>query len=711
MASLIDTLLGTSNTTNSNTGDKLVVKEYLTSVDKNWLRNSYLVNVNDMNQETAPNAFWSNAYVKYTDTSLGGNFGINTKYGFTPSADVPIAGRLAGREIYDSMSETMNFGMGRRYSEMFDDNEQILFLELGDPQFNSLMSFITNGIDYGTSVVANTGRSLAAYYAGQAIGAIIGVRALFVAFPFWGAALFLAFAGTVWFMSTGQDFSYYKMAPAMHKYWRAVNILASQMGVELGFMAPEIMPKEANSLDLGMPIRMTSEFADEFRSLIPGLLTDENYFDVFAVANRTQVLINNQKSLEREYYQNGGKMFTYADKIAKAEAMRFSSYIDELFKLYKQTDRIYDDTSPTQTDNSGAIEKLEATQSDKNKNDPSVSKARPKSNINKDGTVSISEKEAEAKSSWFSEFFNYVDSSARHGANFATFRVEYTGSVTESFSNSVTEVPLRDMLNNVSKKSRSVMFSASGGNLVGQAFTDTLNYGKDFLMGALDKVTFGLSNVVTALMGGGYYDIPKMWEDSSFEYQKHTFKMRLTGPYGHPIAQMQDMYIPLFMLICACASQSVGKAGYTSPMLCAPFIKGIMNTPLALMDSLVIERGVGNMGFDKRGRPLAIDVSFSFIDLTSFITMPVQAGLFGPISAALDDSSPMARYIQLLAGRDLYSTKYAMPKARLKYSKLRQGISMMNDPSMWGTMVGSSLGGSVFGSLIEGFSLPRQQFN
>ena len=710
MAGIIDTLLGTSNTTTESKGDRLVLKEYLTKIDRDWLRNSYLVNVNDLNPDTAPNAFWSNAYVKYTDTSLGGNFGINTKYGFTPSADVPIAGRLAGREIYDSTSETMNFGMGRRYSEMFDDNEQILFIELGDPQFNSMMSYITNAIDYGTSVVANTGRSLAAYHVGQVVGAIVGVRALFIAFPFWGAALFLAFAATMWFMSSGQDFSYYKMAPAMHKYWRAVNIMASQMGVELGFMTPELMPKAANSLDLGLPMRMTSEFADEFRSLIPGLLTDENYFDVFAVANRTQVLINEQKTIERDYYQNNGKMFTYADKIAKTEAKRFSSYIDELFKLSKKTGRIYDDTAPAKTDNSGAIEKLENSQSDKTA-DPELSKARPKSNINKDGTVTITKKESEEKSSWFSEFFSYVDSSARHGANYATFRVEYTGSVTESFSNSVEEVPLRDSLNGVSKKARSILFSASGGNLVGQAFADTINYGKDFLIGALDKVTFGLSNVVTALMGGGYYDIPKMWGDSSFEYQKHTFKMRLTGPYGHPIAQMQDMYIPLFMLICACAAQSVGKAGYTSPMLCAPFIKGIMNTPLALMDSLTIERGTGNMGFDKRGRPLAIDVSFSFIDLTSFITMPVDPGLFGPITSALDDSSPMARYIQLLAGRDLYTTKYLMPKARLKYAKLRQGVSMMNDPSMWGTMVGSSLGGSVFGSLIEGFSLPRQQFN
>lgn len=159
MASTIDTLTGT-NIANKN---QIEIRDRLTTVDINWLNNSYLIDLANLAPADQANAFWSNAYLKYTDTSLGGNFGINTKYGFTPSADVPIAGRLAGREEFDMASESMNFGMGRRYSEMFDDNEDLLYLEMGDPKFNSLISFVTNAVDYGTSVVANTGRSLAAY--------------------------------------------------------------------------------------------------------------------------------------------------------------------------------------------------------------------------------------------------------------------------------------------------------------------------------------------------------------------------------------------------------------------------------------------------------------------------------------------------------------------------------------------------------------------
>ncbi len=709
MASTIDTLTGT-NTNNTN---KIEIIDRLTTIDINWLNNSYLVDLANLAPDDQANAFWSNAYLKYTDTSLGGNFGINTKYGFTPSADVPIAGRLSGREEYDMVSETMNFGMGRRYSEMFDDNEDLLFLEMGDPKFNSLISFVTNAVDYGTSVVANTGRSLAAYYAGRAVGAYIGVSALFVAFPFWGAALFLGGLMVTKFLSAGSDFSYYKLSPSMYKYWRAVNIMTSQMGVELGMMTPEFLPKESKDKALGMPIKMTSEFADQIRALIPGLLTEQNYIDVFAVANKTQVLVNQQKSIEREYYNTeGSKTFTYADKIAKEEAMTFSSYIDELFKFYEYTGKIADNTSAPQTDNTGVIEKISSGVGALTKGVTDyLSSGTGKSNINKDGTVSITDGEVKEKNSWLEELALYVDSSVRHGASFATFRLEYMGAVSETFSNSTKEIPLKDTINNVSSKVKDVMFSVSGGNIISDNLDKAVKYTGDFLMGAAEGVTFGLSNLATALLGGGYFDVPKMWDDSTFEYQKHTFKMRLGGPYGHPLSMMQDMYIPLFMLIAATASQSVGKAGYTSPMLCSAFIKGKLNTPLAIIDSLTIERGVGNMGYDKYGRPLAIDVSFSVMDLTSFITAPVDAGIFGGLTSALDDNSPMSRYIQMLAGRSIYSTKYAAPKAKLKHMKLRQGISMMTDPSAWGTAIGESIGGSVVGSLLNGFSLPHTQLN
>ena len=680
-----------------------VPSEGLTKLDKDWLNSSYLLDVKQLSSEDEPNAYWNNAYLKYTDTSLGGNYGINTKYGFTPSADVPIAGRLSGREEYDSMSQTMDFGMGSKYSEMFDDTEQILFLELGDAKFNSLLSTAINAMDYGTSVVANSGRSLSAYYAGKAIGTGVGVVALFMAFPFWGAALFLGGVATAKLLSAGSDFYYYKMDPSMYKYWRAVNNCTSQLFSEMGFTVPELMDSKPEG-NLGLPVKVTSEFREEIEAIIPGLLTDENDVDVFAIANKIQILTNLQVTAERKHYNSGGKAYTYADKVSREKAGRLSSWLDELFKIYNASGKIGEQEEDIILNNNGNIDKVEG-----GNKEPSVS--TPKSPIKADSSVVLSESEIEERGDWLDEVKKYVDSAARFGAGAATFRVEYTGAVTETFSNTVKDIPIKDTLNNVSRKTKDIRFSVAGGNLISDNLDKAVKYAGDFAMGALDGASFGLSNMFTALMGGGFFDIPKMWDDSSFEYQKHTFKARLGGPYGHPLAQAQDMYIPLFMLICAVASQSVGKAGYTSPMLCRPFIKGIMAPSMAIMDSLVIERGVGNIGFDSRGRPLAIDVTFSFIDLSSFISMPVEAGVFGPINSAMDDSSPMARYIQLLAGRDYYTTKYAAPKIALKYDKLRKGFGRMSSPAAMGTAIGNSIGGSVVGALLNGFSLPATQSN
>ena len=698
----------TANNSKASTDTKNKINDPLTVLDKQWLKNSYLLSLDDLGETEQPNAFWSNAYLKYTDTSLGGNFGINTKYGYTPTADIPIPGRMSGREEVDAISETLNFGMGRLYSEVHDDNDQILFLEFGDPKFNSFISYITNAIDYGTSVVANTGRSLSAYYVGKAAGTIVGVSAVFMAFPLWGAALFLAGVAVTSFVTMGSDFTYYRLGPSMYKYWSIVNTLASQFGIELGIFTPEFTTSEKNENKLGMPVKITSEFMDDLKELIPGIVTDENYIDVFAVANKTQLMYNMQKSLEREYYNSdGSKVFTYADKIAKQDAKSFSSYLDELFKVFKDTS-VLQDTNKVTTDNQGAIEKLTG---DNPTSAVVGDSTTPTNSINDDGTVNVSTEGKTEKSTWLNEFSKYVDASARFGASYATFRVEYLGSATDTFNTEVKDVPLKDTINQVGKKVKDLKFSASGGNIIGDSVDTVMNYAKDFMMGAIEGITFNLSSVIPAIMGGAFYDIPQMAGDSSFQVQKHTFRMRLGGPYGDDFSLLQDIFIPISMLLAGACPQATGKASYTSPMLCSAFVKGQLNGHLGVIDSLSITRGVSSLGYNKRGKTLAADITFTYTDFSNIVTAPVSAGIFSGISAALDDSSPMSRYIQTLAARDFYTSKYTAPKLRLKYMKLKQGIDMITNPSAIGTAAGQVVGGSPIGGLLQGFSLPYSQLN
>ena len=102
--------------------------------DAQWVRQSFIVNVDDLDRVDQQNRTFSTANIKYTDTSPGGNFAINPPPQFTRYADPkPSPGsRAVGSK-----------GMGRYYSEAIDDSSQIIYMRFGVPQFNSLTTFFT----------------------------------------------------------------------------------------------------------------------------------------------------------------------------------------------------------------------------------------------------------------------------------------------------------------------------------------------------------------------------------------------------------------------------------------------------------------------------------------------------------------------------------------------------------------------------------------
>jgi hypothetical protein len=86
------------------------------------------------------------------------------------------------------------------------------------------------------------------------------------------------------------------------------------------------------------------------------------------------------------------------------------------------------------------------------------------------------------------------------------------------------------------------------------------------------------------------------------------------------------MYIPLAMLLAGALPLSTGKQSYASPFLVELYDKGRCQTRLGMIDSLTINRGVGNMGWNSDGQCLGMEVSFSVIDMSSVMHMPISAG-------------------------------------------------------------------------------------
>ena len=211
---------------------------------------------------------------------------------------------------------------------------------------------------------------------------------------------------------------------------------------------------------------------------------------------------------------------------------------------------------------------------------------------------------------------------------------------------------------------------------------------KDFAMGALDSITFGLSNVIQTLIGGAYVDIPKKWDDSSASFPQLTFNIQLISPYGNAISQLQNIYIPLAMLLAGTLPLSAGKSSYTSPFLCSMFTKGIQHIKLGMITSLSITRGTSNLPFTMDKKALAIDVSFTVTDFSNIMTAPINASIFDIFSPIIDDDSKFATYIQTLASRSLLTSKYIVPKFKLEMSRRLMAVDKALSSSQWGMRLG-----------------------
>jgi len=327
----------------------------------------------------------------------------------------------------------------------------------------------------------------------------------------------------------------------------------------------------------------------------------------------------------------------------------------------------------------------------------------------KEGKIPMTETEKTRHKSWSEEYAQYFDAVARGGGSHVVFQVEYVGSVTETFTNTIKEMPAASMVKSVSNKGRDIRFSLGGGNIV-DGMGKALGYAKDVVAGTLDSFTFGLSNVLSTIFGSAYVDLPKMYDDSTVELPVLEFKTRLVSPFNNPFSQLQNIYIPLAMLLAGSLPLSTGKSSYTSPFLCNLFMKGIQQVQLGMITSLVVTRGVSNLGYSKNSRALAIDVTFHVTDFSSIMTAPINSGVFGAFKMSLDDDNLLNRYLATLGSRDLHTILYNTPKFKMRLSKLKMGIDEILSPSFSAYKDGDLFKG-IFGGLLSNMSLNQLDTN
>ena len=671
-------------------------------IDNDWIKSRFMVADDSLSENDKASRYMSTAELKFTDTSLGGNISINPKPQYTAYCDVSPT-KITNRNN-TSLGSSNNIAMGRYYSEAIDDNQHVIFMEFGVPKFNSLTDFFFRAIDYETSVIANTGRSTIAYK----VGSIIGGGIMLAAFPLmtlliWGLKL-----GAKLLMGHG-SYNYYYLDTTMPTYWGTVNQIVSELAIEMGIMVPFLNnPKDPNDpkpskpikgkTKIGVPYKIKSKDLDLYRELMPGLISDKNYIDVFAIATRSQTLANRRTLKEYEAFENNkigvqdyldGKVagimseYTFLDQVNIFTT--FERYLSKTVDKTADGDKV----SPAKETSSTTNGKKTLTPEEKAKLKKAIEDKSNRYTANSDGTSNVNTDPV--KESTLRKFVSGVDSSIRQGGAYAAFSVDYKGSVTETFSNSTGRIETGEKAKSLARKSRNLKFDFAGGN-VAMGMDKALGYVQDLAAGVLDSVTFGLSAVLQTAFGGAFIDLPKKWEDSSAYFPTMTYTMKLISPYGNTLSQLQNIYIPLSMLLAGTLPISTGGSSYTSPFLCSVFNKGIQKVSMGMITSLSITRGTSNLGFDKKRRPLAIDVSFTITNFSTMISSPINTSVFSDIfSVTIDDDTPFGNYVAVLGGRDLMTHKYKSQRIKINESRLAAKIAQATNASYYGMMVGNAL--------------------
>lgn len=705
-------------------------------LDINWVRGRFNISNYELSDPALMyGRFFSTSSYKYSSTRLGGHIACNPKPQYTRYADI--------RQAYNPTvnrpplttgitQKNSNIGMGSYYSEVHDDNAQLVYLQFGFRRFNGLLDYLISAIDYGDVVVANTGRQPTYFRAGETVGTIIA----FALFPITSVIVYgLKFAKN--FLPISKAYDYYYMRPAMHVYWATVNQLALQFATELKLLNPKLEkkgPEDLGTHDLGVPTELDRQDFEDIASILGDDIFDgkTGFLDIYAVMAKPQALYRAYLKHKQEQMENGSNFIRTIDggggmvvppnpndplqnpyiiqqdiEYAKSTFDNLDSFQKYLDKMVKQNTGVgAADSSPWAANiNDNIKEDAFNVNKDKNASQGGVSDVEGYMSNNIDATDEESRtassdgyaydfhKISDAKDKNIDKFKAAFDSVVHDGGQNAIFQVEYTGSVGDQISNSTKEIDIGGTLKSVATASRDMKFNLAGGNLgFGLDLGQVAQSAKEVLMGGLSGVTLGLSNVLATIFGDAYVDLPKMWDDSSFDKATVSYTIKLRSPYNNVFSRFQNEIIPLCMLLAGILPLSTGQASYTSPFLCNVTCQGVQNIKLGMITSMSITRAVTNMPYNKAKQPMGIDVTFSVTDFSTLLTAPVTTGIFNQIFGfGMHEDSPIGRWIATACGRDIQTEVYFRDKLSLRMARTEASIKSYFSGYKAGADLGFSL--------------------
>ncbi len=664
--------------------------------DSEWAKSTFMVPDDDIITGDAyskwlkNNRYYCSADSKFTCTAPGMNVACNPKSQFTRYADIRRKGKIRnrGRVEVGPTSNQFGLGMGRYYSEAIDDNEQRVYFKFGVPKYAPLLLWVSKSFDIDRVVLQNRGVITSAFI--RAVGAAATIFAVAGA-PLFALTSFIA--GAV--IDTTR---FYSVKDNMYTYWATVENLLNSM-VAKRTMLPQTLKSFGYKLDntISQEQKITQKFLDNIETFLPGIVNkDSGRISVHAIALRAQAAFNRmyKQELDRAQRQNLSQDFTGYPIAAESHDTYFTNSSGEIgffskwifnnaynLLMGKEKDTATEDGGsiiefdPLYTDAEGKPISLAASPGEEN------TEASPKS---ADQVIEENAKSSAKRDTW-GKFKEYALSSLSEGAGFAVFNVDSTGSVGESFSNSFGTNPLESTFNSISAKTRNL------GNLMASAtdipiVSDVVKLAADSAAKVLSSASFGLANPLLALAYGVSVSMPKVWESSSASLPRASYKFKLISPYGNAYSQLFKIYLPLSMVLAGALPRSTGNATHTAPPVCQVFDVGRTAIQLGAISDLSVTRGTSNLGFSRSGHMNAIDIDISVANLDEYITLDVSES--GVLIKALESAknllnfseSPLGAYINTLAGVDVYTQVYQLPKVRLKLAERYMDFKAVIDP-------------------------------
>lgn len=668
------------------------------SSDRNWVRQAFFI-PGDLyvsrkdakrnlllarNSEFKGRTF-NSAELKYTDTTLGGNFVINPKPQFTRWADPKLPGLASS-----------SMGMGEYYSEAIDDNKQMVHMQFGVPEYNSLTNFFTRFYDHEMGDMVNTGDAHAfSFQAGRAAGFLLTLplQALFGISNVVNKIAKMAFGNP--------SSKFYYMKPTMPLYWSTVSTLVNKIAVNMGITeGPEptnVGYEKTSTEDIKKDEKMNysdglnSSEIEIINNLLPNFMRGNGGIDIYAVANRAQRLANQHHRKMKEIGDAGGDFDSYSERVTAYLNSRINPpRYDEDYTLPTYMDEFY---------KRGPVGSKQP--------DEQVSPVSENTAIDAQAAAAAyGAKRIEVVKAW--EDPDYLTAELQDGSAFVTFGVDYAGSASESFSNSTKKSDIASSINSASSTARSMDFNFASGNItdnfIGNAVEGVFGAISSFVKGGLASINLG---GLAAAAGSAYADIPDFWDDSSADLPRSNYTIKLATPYGNKLSILMNIYVPLCMLLAGSLPRSTGKNSYSSPFLCSTFHQGRNIIRLGIIDSLSIERGTGGIGWSADGLPTAVDVSFSVINLNKIMHIPVT-DIAGPLDllsfSMLDEDTVATDYMAMLGGLRLYDQYYFTAKLRLAWRKQMADINTWMSPSRWSNMFVGSAPGRLMSTIYKGTS-------